>query len=376
MNIHPSATARLAVSLAPMLFAATVAQAQPMPAPSGMSPTESPPALAPMAGAAEGAKAAPDMQAVLDAQQGLGAKPIEKLSPAEARRQPSPADGVKVVMKNRGMNTAPDPAVATQDQSYGPDPMQKVRIYKPVAAKSAKGLPVIVYFHGGGWVIADLATYDATPRLLSKQLDAVVVSVEYRHAPEAKFPAQHEDAAAAYSWTLKNAAALGGDPAHLALAGESAGGNLAVATAIYARDNNLPLPRHILAVYPIANSSPDLASRKDSGAAKPLNEPMLRWFTHYYIRSPNDPQDPRLNLVAANLKGLPPTTIVNAQIDPLRSDGETLAAAMRAAGVQVAQRTFAGVTHEFFGMGKVVGGALDAENYAVGRLKPALTGSQ
>ena len=316
---------------------------------------------------------APDMQAVLDQLAALGAKPIETLTPVRARTQPSAADAARAVMRRQGMSTAPDPAVATQDMPYGADPMQYARIYKPVAAAGAGPLPVVVYYHGGGWVIADVNTYDATPRLLAKQLNAIVVSVEYRHAPEAKFPAQHDDAAAAYRWVTQNAAAWGGDPGRIATAGESAGGNLAVATAIYARDNGLPLPVHVLAVYPIANSDMTLPSRRDSGAAKPLNTPMLKWFGHYYSTTMRDQMDPRLNLVRANLRGLPPTTIVNAQIDPLRSDGETLATAMRAAGDRVEQRTFPGVTHEFFGMGKVVRGAYDAENYAIARMRTAFS---
>jgi len=300
----------------------------------------------------------------------LGAKPIETLTPVKARIQPSAADAARAVMRQKGLSTAPDPAVSTQDLPYGSDPMQFARIYKPAAATGAP-MPIIVYYHGGGWVIADVNTYDAAPRLLAKQLNAIVVSVEYRHAPEFKFPAQHDDASAAYRWVLQNAQSWGGDTSKLALAGESAGGNLAVATALYARDSNLTKPVHILSVYPIANSSMDLPSRKDSANAKPLNSAMLTWFGHYYTSSMADMQDPRLNLVGADLRGLPPTTIINAQIDPLRSDGETLAAAMKAAGDKVEQRTFPGVTHEMFGMGAVVRGAYDANMYAIGRLKVA-----
>jgi len=319
------------------------------------------------------AAAAADMQAVLDAHKALGAKPIETLTPAEARLEPSAADAAKMVMRQRGMSTAPDPAVTTKDVPYGADPMQFARIYTPAATMGAgTRMPVVVYYHGGGWVIADVNTYDATPRLLAKQLNAIVVSVEYRHGPEAKFPAQHEDAAAAYRWVLANAASWGGNPAKIALAGESAGGNLAVATAIYARDNRLTAPVHVLSVYPIANSSMQLPSRTDSGNAKPLNTPMLNWFGYYYSRSESDKMDPRINLVGADLRNLPPTTIVNAQIDPLRSDGETLAVAMKKAGDSVDQKTFPGVTHEFFGMGKVVRGAYDAELYAIAKLKKAL----
>ncbi|MDB5714729.1 MAG: lipase [Sphingomonadales bacterium] len=361
---HGSNNARL-IALAGLLGASTIAHAQ-----SSMS-TNAPPPPPPAKSATMPPQAAPDMQAVLDALGPLGAKPIELLTPVKARIQPSAADATKAVMRKKGLSTAPDPAVVTMDMPYGADPMQFARIYKPAGATSGARMPIIVYYHGGGWVIADVNTYDAAPRLMAKQLNAIVVSVEYRHAPEAKFPAQHDDAAAAYKWVLQNAANWGGDPARIAFAGESAGGNLAVATAIYARDNGLAAPVHILAVYPIANSSMTLPSRSDSANAKPLNTAMLKWFGYYYSKTSADQMNPRINLVKADLRGLPPTTIINAQIDPLRSDGETLAKAMRAAGDQVEQRTFDGVTHEFFGMGAVVRGAYDANLYAVDRLKKA-----
>jgi len=359
-------TARtVALATASLLAALPAAASAQSAAATNAAPPAPPPAVA-----TRPAPAAADMQAVLDAHASLAPKPIETLTPVKARLQPSAADATKKVMREKGMSTAPDPAVTTRDVAYGSDKMQYARIYKPANAP-ASGLPVIVYYHGGGWVIADVNTYDAAPRLLSKQLNAIVVSVEYRHAPEFKFPAQHDDAAAAYRWTLQNAASWGGDVRKLAVAGESAGGNLAVATAIYARDNRLQAPLHILSVYPIANSSMTLPSRTDSFNAKPLNTPMLKWFGSYYSRTPADMQDPRINLVRANLRDLPPTTIVNAQIDPLRSDGETLATAMRGAGNRVEQRTFPGVTHEMFGMGAVVRGAYDANQYAVTRLRAA-----
>lgn len=356
-----------------LLMAALLSASAGVLAQSARSPGAPPPAGSP-ASATQPPEAAPDMQMVLDALAGLGGKPIETLTPADARMQPSATDGAKAVMAKKGMSTVPDPSVATQDIPYGSDPKQFARIYKPAAASAGgKTMPVLVYYHGGGWVIADVNTYDAAPRAMAKALNAIVVSVEYRHAPEFKFPAQHDDAAAAYRWTLQNAAEWGGDPAKIAVAGESAGGNLAVATAIYARDHGLTVPRHIVSVYPIANSSTTLPSRMDSANANPLNAAMLKWFGYYYQSAPGDAQDPRLNLVAANLRGLPPTTIINAQIDPLRSDGETLATAMRAAGVKVEQKTFPGVTHEFFGMAKVVRGAKDANDLAVARLKAAFT---
>ena len=311
------------------------------------------------------------MQAVLDQLAVLGSKPVELLTPEQARRNPGAADAAKAAMVAKGMSIIVDASVTTRDVPYGNDPRQFARIYKPAGVVAGAAMPVIVYYHGGGWVIATIDTYDPTPRLLAKKLGAIVVSVEYRLAPEAKFPSQHDDASMAYRWVLKNAVSWGGDPKRLALAGESAGGNLAVATAIYARDNHLITPVHILAVYPIANSSTTLPSRKDAANAKPLNAAMLPWFGYYYSTTKADRMDPRINLVTANLKGLPPTTIVNAQIDPLRSDGETLAVAMKAAGDAVEQRTFPGVTHEMFGMGMIVKGAHDSNVYAVERLKTA-----
>ena len=316
-------------------------------------------------------RAGRDMQAVLDAHARLGARPIHLGTPAQVRAGPTPTDAVKAVLAARGMPTTPDGSVVTRELAYGSNPWQKVRIYRP-AGPARGSRPLIVYYHGGGWVIADLDVYDSAPRMLARQLDAVVVSVEYRHAQEFKFPAQHNDAVAAYRWTLQNARSWGADIGRMAFAGESADGNLAINTAIAARNQRLPMPRHILSVYPIANSSMTLPSRYSAARAKPLSTPDLSWFGHYYSRSPADMQDPRINLVRANLRGLPPVTIVSAQIDPLLSDGLTLTAALRRSGVQVEQRTYPGVTHEFFGMGAVVRGAANANAWAVARLRPAL----
>ena len=316
--------------------------------------------------------AAPDMQAVLDALKALGGKPIEMLSPAEARMQPSPADAVKKVMAAKHMPTAPDPSVATKDMAYGADPMQKVRIYLPAGLAKAGKAPLVIYYHGGGWVIADLKTYDATPRLMAKELHAVVVSVEYRHAPEHRFPAQHDDANMAYDWAVKNAPAWGGDPMKLVVAGESAGGNLAVNVAMHARDAGMAAPKAVLSVYPIASSDPNLPSKAEAANAKPLNTPMLKWFGHYVQRTPADMMDPRWDLTKANLRGLPPVTIINADIDPLRDDGLALETSLKSAGVSTERKVYPGVTHEFFGMGKVVRGAREAETYAITRAKTAL----
>lgn len=190
-------------------------------------------------------------------------------------------------------------------------------------------------------------------------------------APEARFPAAHDDANAAYQWVLKNAASWGGDPRKIAVVGESAGGNMAVDVAIKARDAGWPAPAAVVAVYPVADSNMATGAKLKYAAAKPLDTPMLAWFFTHLLNKPTEALDPRLNLVGADLKGLPPTTIILAEIDPLHDDGANLAAKMQAAGDSVEVKEFPGVTHEFFGMGAVVANAKAAEDYAAQRLTAA-----
>ena len=316
------------------------------------------------------AKANTQMQGVLDQLAALGPKPIPTLTAADARKQPTPADAAKRELAKQGMPTAPDPAVASVDRTIttatGTLP---VRIYTP---KSGAGpWPVVVYYHGGGWVIADKNVYDGGARALSKMANAVVVSVDYRRGPEHRFPAAHDDAIATYEWAVKNAASIRGDSTQIALAGESAGGGLAVATAIAARDRKLQMPLAIVSVYPIAGTDTTTASYIENANAKPLDRAMMSWFFENYLNGPQDRADPRVNLVAADLGGLPPTTIINAQIDPLRSEGESLAQKLGAAGVEVQQKTYAAVTHEFFGMGALIGEAMAAQEMAAAALTKA-----
>jgi acetyl esterase len=314
-----------------------------------------------------------DMQSVLNSLAGMKPKAIEKLTPEQARLEPTVADAVKAVVAKDARNITVEslvPGVTSVDRSIpGAAGDLQARVYTP----SGSGpFPVIVYYHGGGWVIADRSVYDGGARGLSKQANAVVVSVDYRLAPEHRFPAAHEDALAAYKWVANNAASLNGDPKRLALAGESAGGNLAVATAIAARDAGLSAPRHVLSVYPVAQNTTTTASYEKYADAKPLNKPMMLWFIGYATRSPADLQDPRINLVAADLKGLPPVTIINAEIDPLRDDGAQLESALRQSGVSVERTLYSGVTHEFFGTAAVVDKAEQAQAYAGQRLKASL----
>ena len=322
-------------------------------------------------------KADADMQAVLDALSALNGKPIESLTPEEARNQPTPADAVMAVLKRKGKDTRPEtlvPGVTSIDRDIpGAVGAISARIYTP----SGPGpFPVVVYFHGGGWIIANKVVYDGGARGIAKQANAIVVSVDYRLAPEAKFPAAWDDAFAAYKWVAANAASINGDPKRLALAGESAGGNLAVATAVAARDAQIPQPRAILAVYPVAQTG-NLETRSyvDSATAKPLNKAMIGWFVDKLFANPSDKSDPRVDIVHANLSGLPPTTIINAQIDPLREDGLLLADALKKAGVKVNRKLYVGATHEFFGTAAVVKSAADAQAYAGKQLRTALGAS-
>jgi acetyl esterase len=309
-----------------------------------------------------------DMRRVLSELQSLGGKPIESLKAEEARKQPTLSDAVKSILRKDEKPLTPEPVAKVQDKTIpGAAGNIPVRIYTP--SNEPTPLPVVVYYHGGGFVIADNDVYDATPRSLANGAKAVVVSVDYRKAPEHKFPAAHDDAFAAYRWVLKNAGSFGGDGKRVAVAGESAGGNLAANVAIAARDKQERMPVHMLLVYPVASSDMSSESYERYRGAAPLNKSMMVWFTDQYFKAPGDAADPRINLVAANLKGLPDTTIINAEIDPLLSDGEKLASKLKDAGVSVKQKTYSGVTHEFFGLGAVVADARDATKLASERLE-------
>jgi acetyl esterase/lipase len=270
--------------------------------------------------------------------------------------------------------------VTTRDVTYpGADgkPLP-ARIYTP--ANAGRNAPVIVYFHGGGWVLADIDVYDGGARALAKKTNAIVISADYRRAPEHRFPAAHDDAYAAYRWAIMRAANFGGDATRIAVAGESAGGNLAINVAIRARDAKIQAPAHMLLVYPVAGVDMNTPSYMRHAQAKPLNKPMMEWFVKHVFASPGDAQDSRLDLVGkADLRGLPDATVITADIDPLRSEGEMLAARLTEAGSAVKYENFRGATHEFFGMDAVVKDAAQAQDFAAKELKeafaPGATGS-
>ena len=310
----------------------------------------------------------PEMQAVIEKLASFNDKPIPELTPAEARKNHTPTDAVMALIEENNITIPPSMVDTSGQQIPVTGGNIHARIYTP---KGSGPFPVIVYYHGGGFVIADLDVYDASARALAEQVNAVVVSVAYRMGPEHKFPTAHMDSFAAYEWVTKNAASIKGDPNKIAVAGESAGGNLAVNMAIMARDKNIKTPLHILAVYPIAQSDMNTASYKKNAAAKPLNKPMMEWFNKHYLNNISEAKDPKISLVNANLKSLPPVTIITAGIDPLQSDGMMLADKLKAAGVTVDTKNYDGVTHEFFGMAAIVPEAKDAQRYAAGELKKA-----
>ncbi len=314
---------------------------------------------------------APEMQSVLDKLAELGAKPLHTLTVEQARAQPTPADAVAAVMADKGIDAGPAADIATSDIAVpGPAGDITARVYTPPGDGP---FPVIVYYHGGGWVIADIDTYDASARALSLGVGAVVVSSHYRQGPEDVFPAAHDDAYAAYVWVVENAGTLNGDSARMVIAGESAGANLAANVAIMARDAQITQPLHQLLVYPIAGNDMNTPSYLENADAAPLGKADMAWFVNHAFGAMDDAADPRVNLVGRDdLADLPPATLITAQIDPLRSESISYGEALQAAGVEVEMMNYDGVTHEFFGMGAVVPQAVAAMDFAVAQLRGAL----
>ncbi|MDR4307055.1 alpha/beta hydrolase [Chelatococcus sambhunathii] len=311
------------------------------------------------------ARAEIDMARVLEELRALGAQPIEDCTPEEARRQPSPADAVSSLMAKYGISD-PDYDIPTRDASYesGGEPLG-LRIYRP--ANGGDPRPIVVYYPGGGWVLSNLDDYDSSARAIAARTGAVVVAVETRRAPEHKFPAAHDDAIAAYAHVLKNAEAFGGTPDVAAVVGESAGGNLAINVAIAARDHDMQPPVHLALIYPIAGVDTTTPSFRINEFARPVNKAIIEWIFGHALMSPSEKEDPRLDVVGrADLAGLPPTTLLTAEIDPLRSEGLELGNRLRAAGVDVNGVDFEGVSHGFFGMGAIVRHARTAQEI-VGR---------
>jgi acetyl esterase/lipase len=316
------------------------------------------------------------MKAVLNQLTALKPKPLEKLTPRQARQQPSPASAAKELLKKRNI-PFPEDVGSVQDRVL-PTALRpiRVRIYRPKNAPCGR-LPVLMYFHGGGFVIASISTYDASCRALANATGAMVVAVRYRQAPEHRLPAAHEDSYAATQYVMNNAASMGGDPRRVAVCGESAGGNLATSVCLLARERKGLMPIHQALVYPyvdMTSAGLQAPSMRENAKAKPLSRAGVAWFNRWALPSPAAARNPFISpLVSANVRGLPPATVVLAEIDPLRSQGAAYAQKLQRAGVPVRVNYYTGVTHEFFGMAALVPEAKQAVNFVANNLKAAFT---
>lgn len=295
----------------------------------------------------------------------FGAPPISSLSPVMARQLPELRDALQHVLSHHALKRlSPDSmveSVAHVDHHTIADGLL-VRTYRP----SGDGpFPIIVYYHGGGWVIGSINSYDSSCRALANSCDAIVVSVAYRQAPEHPYPQARNDAFRAYLWAMDLARSLGGDPGRVAVAGESAGGNLAAVVCLMARDQGIRMPLHQLLIYPITQFGFDTESYLKYAHAKPLDRAMMKYFWRHYLANGADAKDPYHSpLLSDNLMGLPPATVLTAEIDPLRDEGELYADALQEAGVPVFQKRYANVAHEFFGFSNYISEARQAREDA------------
>ncbi len=246
------------------------------------------------------------------------------------------------------------------------------RLYVPDGA--AEPGPLLVFFHGGGWVIGDLDTHDGPCRFLAANSGARVLAIDYRLAPEHPFPAAAEDAGAAYAWASANAGRLGADPARIAVGGDSAGGNLAAVAALHARDKGLTPPAMQLLIYPVTAADEELPSRRTFGDGFLLTRPDMDFFEGNYLPAGSDRSDPRVSVLHADLRGLPPAYLAIAGFDPLRDEGIAFARRLEEGGVPVSLRLHPGLVHTFANLTAICPTARQAMLEAVGALRMGLAG--
>ena len=301
----------------------------------------------------------PQAQAVMDQMEALGLSPNHTVSPVEAREN------------GKSRPRAPGPEVAKVENrtvpGVGPD--IPVRIYTP----SGNGpFPALGWFHGGGWVVGDLDTADATARQLTVEAGCVVVSVDYRLAPESKFPAAADDCYSATQWIAQNAAAINVDPARIAVGGDSAGGNLAAVVSLMAKDRGGPPLVFQVLVYPVTAWDFDTGSYRQNAEGYMLTTDAMKWYWNQYLSSEADAANPyAAPMVAKDLTGLPPALTITAEFDPLRDEGEAYGQRLQAAGVTATNSRYDGMIHGFFGMFAVVDKGKQAVSEASTALKQA-----
>ena len=300
-------------------------------------------------------------QKVLDRLAALGLPPNHTVSPQEAR----------VNMNSRPQSSGPEVARVEDRGIPGPGPEIPVRIYTPAGRGP---FPVLVWFHGGGWVVGNLETADGTARRLTAQAGCVVVSVDYRLAPEARFPAAAEDCYAVTQWVAGTAGSIDADPGRIAVGGDSSGGNLAAVVSLMARDRGGLPPIFQLLVYPVIARDFDTGSYKQNGEGYGLSSDSMKWYWDLYLASDADASNPYASpLLAKDLSCLPPALVITAEFDPLRDEGETYAQRLQAAGVTVTHRRYDGMIHGFFGMPAFIDRGRIAVTEACSALKRAFS---
>jgi acetyl esterase len=306
----------------------------------------------------------PDANAVLTAFREAGRPPYETLTPPEAREW---------YLKAREVANPEPPALASVTAMTIPGPAGAIpaRLYTPKTLRQQDGLsPCLVFFHGGGWVIGDLDSHDVVCRILAHEGEMLVISVDYRLAPEHKFPAAIDDAIAATRWIADNAVQLNVNVDHLLVGGDSAGGNLSAITAIDARDNGGPKLKGQLLIYPATDFRMDHPSHHEPETSCLLTHTVMHWFSDHYLNSPADIENWRASPARMeNLKGLPPAYVLIAGADPLRDEGAEYARRLADAGVAVTHKTYPGQFHGFITMGKILPKANEALRDISGWLK-------
>jgi acetyl esterase len=285
----------------------------------------------------------PQAQVLLDQLAAMGGKQLHEMTPDEARL---------MIATLHTMTGGAPPAVAhVEDRRVPVDGGAiPVRLYRPAGATP---LPLVVYFHGGGWVIGSIETHDAVCRDLANAAGCAVASVDYRLAPEHRFPVAAEDCYAATRWLGAHAGELGVDAARIAVGGDSAGGNLAAVVAQLARDRGGPALAFQLLIYPATDAACDAPSHRENADGYLLTADAMTWFWGHYLGGDASLKaDPRCSpLRAGDFRGLPPALVVTAEYDPLRDEGEAYGALLRDAGVPVTVSRYPGMIHGFFAMG-------------------------
>lgn len=305
----------------------------------------------------------PQIKEVLRLVERAGYPDYWQLTPAAARAQfekTAPILDARPIPLHRVDNrTCPGPA--------GDIPL---RLYWPRSSQDP--LPVLLWLHGGGFVLGSLDSYDAICRQLAHRADCLVVAADYRLAPEHKFPAAVEDCQAALAWTGSHAAALGGDPNRIAIGGDSAGGNLSAVVSRLARDAGGPPLVLQLLIYPGTAAAPDSASHQRCAEGYLLSQRTIRWFYKHYLNAPDDAHDPRFApLLADDLSGLPPALVMVAGYDPLHDEGVAYAEHLREAGNRVEIIDYPGMVHAFLSMAGAVDTAREAMHQAALALRNA-----